>query len=54
VFGGEDFHAAQLSQQGLASGAISNVVYSGMEEMIPLYYGMLEEQLGLDPAARTV
>jgi nitrite reductase/ring-hydroxylating ferredoxin subunit len=54
VFGGEDFHAAQLCQQGLASGAILNVVYSGMEEMIPLYYGMLEKQLGLDTAATTV
>lgn len=53
VFGGEDFRAAELSHQGLSSGAIDNVIYSGMEEMIPLYYGMLEKQLGLDPAEST-
>ena len=45
VFGNEDFWAAQMSQAGLESGALEEVVYSGLEETIPLYYGILESCL---------
>lgn len=45
VFGGEDFHAAEISQLGLSSGALSDVRYCGMEETIPLYYDTLESYL---------
>lgn len=47
VFGGEDFRAAQISQEGLSSGALENVLYCGLEEMIPTFYGILEKQMGL-------
>lgn len=47
VFGGEDFRAAQISQEGLSSGALENVIYCGLEEMIPTYYAMLEQQMGI-------
>src|SRR5579859_2991562 len=45
VFGGEDFRAAEISQVGLDSGALQDVVYSGMEATIPVYYERLEGQL---------
>ncbi|HKY90308.1 MAG TPA: aromatic ring-hydroxylating dioxygenase subunit alpha [Nevskiaceae bacterium] len=45
VFGGEDFRAAQIAHEGLASGALDEVVYGGMEEMIPRYYDLLEQEL---------
>ena len=45
VFGGEDFWAAEMSQAGLDSGALETVVYSGLEETILTYYGLLESQL---------
>jgi phenylpropionate dioxygenase-like ring-hydroxylating dioxygenase large terminal subunit len=45
VFGGEDFRAAEISQRGLSSGALTDVVYCGLEETIPLYYGILERYL---------
>jgi phenylpropionate dioxygenase-like ring-hydroxylating dioxygenase large terminal subunit len=45
VFGGEDFRAAEISQVGLDSGALQEVVYSGMEATIPIYYQRLEGQL---------
>ena len=45
VFGGEDFRAAEISQVGLDSGALDEVVYSGMEATIPIYYEQLERQL---------
>lgn len=47
VFGTEDFYAAELSQAGLESGALKEVVYCGLEQAIPIYYGKLEAQLGL-------
>lgn len=43
VFGGEDFHAAEISHAGLATGAIDTVVYSGLEATIPVYYEILDE-----------
>ncbi|PKB14790.1 phenylpropionate dioxygenase-like ring-hydroxylating dioxygenase large terminal subunit [Novosphingobium kunmingense] len=45
VFGGEDFYAAQLSHAGLATGAIDDVVYSGLEATIPLYNEILDRVL---------
>ena len=45
VFGNEDFRAAQISQKGLASGALQDVIYCGLEETIPLYYEILERYL---------
>ncbi len=45
VFGGEDFRAAQISQEGLSTGALKDVVYCGLEETIPLYYNILERYL---------
>jgi phenylpropionate dioxygenase-like ring-hydroxylating dioxygenase large terminal subunit len=45
VFGGEDFYAAELSQAGLKTGAIDEVVYSGLEATIPIYYEILDSVL---------
>lgn len=45
VFGGEDFRAAEISQSGLESGALEELVYCGLEETIPLYYEILERFL---------
>jgi hypothetical protein len=45
VFGGEDFRAAEISQVGLDSGALDEVVYSGLEATIPIYYEYLESRL---------
>jgi nitrite reductase/ring-hydroxylating ferredoxin subunit len=46
VFGGEDFYAAELSHAGLRTGAIEDVVYSGLEATIPIYYEILDGVLG--------
>jgi len=45
VFGTEDFRAAQISQAGLDSGALQDVVYSGLEGTIIGYYERLEALL---------
>lgn len=45
VFGNEDFRAAEISQEGLATGALEDVIYCGLEETIPLYYDILERHL---------
>ncbi len=42
VFGTEDFRAAEISQEGLNSGALDDVVYGGLERAIPDYYQTLE------------
>ncbi len=42
VFGGEDFRAATITQEGLASGGLKTVTYGGMENTIPTYYDQLE------------
>ena len=42
VFGTEDFRAAEISQEGLATGALDKVIYGGLEAAIPPYYDMLE------------
>lgn len=45
VFGGEDFYAAEISHAGLATGAIDEVVYSGLEATIPMFNRILDEVL---------
>lgn len=45
VFGNEDYHAACISQRGIESGAISELVYGGMEANIPLFYELLEKRI---------
>ncbi|MEQ9661439.1 MAG: aromatic ring-hydroxylating dioxygenase subunit alpha [Parasphingopyxis sp.] len=45
VFGGEDFWAAEQSHAGLMTGALDTVIFSGLEETIPLYYEILEDAL---------
>jgi phenylpropionate dioxygenase-like ring-hydroxylating dioxygenase large terminal subunit len=45
VFGNEDFRAATICHEGLASGAFPTTIYSGMEATVPLYYGLLEARL---------
>jgi nitrite reductase/ring-hydroxylating ferredoxin subunit len=45
VFGGEDFHAAELSHAGLATGAIDEVVYSGLEGTIPQYNAIVDRAM---------
>lgn len=45
VFGTEDFRAAEISQVGLESGALDEVVYGGLELSIPEFYRTLETYL---------
>lgn len=42
VFGDEDFRAARITHEGLASGGLKTVTYGGMENTIPTYYDQLE------------
>lgn len=46
VFGNEDFRAAESAQVGIASGALKELVYCGLEEHIPAYYERLDRHLG--------
>lgn len=43
VFGGEDFRAAEISQEGLNAGVPQEVVYCGLEANIVRYYEALEQ-----------
>lgn len=45
VFRGEDFHAAEIQQEALASGAISEVYFGGLEEMIGPFHESVESYL---------
>ena len=45
VFGNEDFKASETCQIGLASGAIEEVLYTGMEANIPLFYEGVDSAL---------
>ncbi|WP_408589360.1 aromatic ring-hydroxylating oxygenase subunit alpha [Novosphingobium sp.] len=42
VFGNEDFKASELCHRGLASGAVPDVIYCGMEAAIPQFYEGIE------------
>jgi len=46
VFGEEDFRAAEISQEGLESKALSHMTYGGMENTIPMYYEQLDFLVG--------
>lgn len=50
VFGNEDFRAACISQKGLASGALKEVVYGGLETNIPMFYDIVERFIAGDAA----
>lgn len=45
VFAGEDFRAAQISQEGLNAGVPESTVYCGLEENVIRYYEALETLL---------
>lgn len=45
VFGGEDFRAAEISQEGLSAGVPEEAVYCGLEANIVNYYEALEKLL---------
>lgn len=45
VFAGEDFRAAQISQEGLNAGVPETTVYCGLEENVVRYYEQLETLL---------
>ena len=45
VFGNEDFRAACISQTGLESGAIHELLYGGLESQIPVFYDIVERHL---------
>jgi len=45
VFGTEDFRAACISQAGLESGALNEVVYGGLEAQIPIFYETVDRYL---------
>jgi len=45
VFGEEDFRAAQISQEGLESGALDFMTYGGMENTIPMFYRQIDALL---------
>ena len=45
VFGNEDFRAAAISQTGLESGTLTELLYGGLETQIPVFYDILERHL---------
>jgi Ring hydroxylating alpha subunit (catalytic domain) len=48
VFGGEDFRAASLQQEAMDSGAIEEVYYGGLENMIAPFHTAVESFLKPD------
>ena len=49
AFGNEDFKAAELSQEGLRTGALKRLTLGGMEQGVRYFHDVIEE-LGADPA----
>lgn len=45
VFGAEDFRAAELGQQGLASGAVERITLGGLERGIRIFHDVVEARL---------
>jgi hypothetical protein len=45
VFGTEDFRAAEISQVGLETGAVEELVYGDLERAIPEFYQSIESYL---------
>ncbi|MBP7705459.1 MAG: aromatic ring-hydroxylating dioxygenase subunit alpha [Caulobacter sp.] len=52
VFGTEDFRAACISQVGLESGALKEVVYGGLEAQIPVFYETVDRYMNPGNAPR--
>jgi hypothetical protein len=45
AFGKEDYWAAELGQQGLASGAISDLTLGGMEEQMMQFHVIVDQRI---------
>jgi DNA helicase HerA-like ATPase len=51
AFGNEDFKAAELSQQGLRSGALKMLTLGGMEQGVRYFHDVIEEYSGAPASA---